>query len=68
MNNPYFDLLMRARGPGFDIALIIFAAGMVIRVVEILVLGRKSDKAPAKGSPVGQGIRQSFHARSRVRG
>lgn len=60
MNNPYFDLLMWARGPGFNIALIIFAAGITLRVVEILVLGRKRDVAPAKGSPVAQGLRTIF--------
>ena len=27
MNNPYFDLLMWARGPGFDIALTVFLNG-----------------------------------------
>ena len=60
MNNPAFDLLMWARGPGFDIALIIFVAGIVLRVVEIIILGRKKDMAPAKGSPVAQGIKTIF--------
>ncbi len=60
MNNPNFDLLMWARGPGFDIALIIFAAGIVLRIVEIIVLGRKKDLAPAKGNGVAQGIKTIF--------
>lgn len=60
MNNAYFDLLMWARGPGFDIALAIFAAGIALRVVEILVLGRKRDQSKAKGSPVAQGVRTIF--------
>ena len=60
MNNPYFDLLMWARGPGFDIALAILLGGLVLRLVEILVLGRKRDLATAKGSPVGQGLRTVF--------
>ena len=60
MNNPYFDLLMRARGPGFDIALTIFVAGILIRILEILVLGRKKDFAKPKGSPVGQGVKTVF--------
>ena len=60
MNNPYFDLLMWARGPGFDIALVIFVAGVLIRILEILVLGRKTDVAPAKASPIGQGIKTIF--------
>lgn len=59
-NNAAFDLLMWARGPGFDYALIIFVAGILIRVTEFLVLGRKKDMAPAKGSPVAQGIKTIF--------
>jgi len=59
-NNPAFDLLMWARGPGFEYALIIFIAGPYIRVTEILVLGRKKDVAPAKGNPVGQGFKTIF--------
>ena len=60
MNNPAFDLLMWARGPAFDIALIVFAAGIVLRVVEIIILGRKKDMAPAKGNPVAQGLKTIF--------
>jgi nitrate reductase gamma subunit len=60
MNNPYFDLLMWARGPAFDIALTIFVAGMLIRILEILVLGRKKDFAKPKGNPVGQGVKTVF--------
>lgn len=60
MNNEAFDLLMWARGPAFDIAIIIFLGGIVLRIVEILVLGRKKDMAPPKGNPVGQGIRTVF--------
>lgn len=60
MNSQAFDLLMWARGPAFDVALMIFAAGIVLRVVEILILGRKKDMAPAKGSPVAQGIKTIF--------
>ncbi len=60
MNNPYFDLLMWARGPGFDIALTIMVGGILLRVVEIWVLGRKRDLAAPKGSPVAQGIKTIF--------
>ncbi len=60
MNNPYMDLLMWARETGFNIAIIIFAAGITLRIVEILVLGRKKDLAPAKGSPVAQGVKTIF--------
>lgn len=60
MNNEAFDLLMWARGPAFDIAIVIFVAGIVLRVVEILVLGRKKDMAAPKGNPLSQGIRTVF--------
>ncbi len=60
MSNPYFDLLMWARGPAFDVALFVFVAGVLIRVVEILVLGRKHDYSKAKGNPVAQGVRTIF--------
>lgn len=60
MNNSAFDLLMWARGDAFDIALLIFLGGIVLRVVEIIVLGRKKDMAPPKGSPVAQGIKTIF--------
>ena len=60
MNNEAFDLLMWARGPGFDIALIIFLGGVVLRLVEIIILGRKKDLSTPKGSPVSQGIKTIF--------
>lgn len=60
MNNAYFDLLMWARGPGFDIALAIMIGGILLRVIEIVVLGRKKDLAVAKGSPVAQGLKTIF--------
>lgn len=60
MNNAYFDLLMWARGPGFDIALAVFLFGIALRIVEIIVIGRKRDLAPAKGSALAGGIRTIF--------
>lgn len=60
MNNAYFDLLMWARTTGFDIALTVMIAGILLRVVEIVVLGRKKDFSKPKGSPVGQGIKTIF--------
>jgi nitrate reductase gamma subunit len=60
MNNSSFDLLMWARGDAFDIAIVIFLAGIVLRLVEILVLGRKKDLAAPKGNPVRQGIKTIF--------
>lgn len=39
----HMDLLIWARGPGLQIALAVFIAGMVLRFVEIYSLGRKPD-------------------------
>ncbi len=44
------ELLSWARGPGFDIALIIFVGGMLLRLLEILALGKKPDLSPPRGS------------------
>ena len=57
MTDPQFELLMWARGPGFDIALAVFVFGITMRVIEILLTGRKTDIAPAKGSALGGGLR-----------
>ena len=51
------ELLTWVRGPGFQIASIIFAAGITLRVVEILMLGRKKNLAEAKGSEMSSGLR-----------
>jgi len=51
------ELLNWARGPGLQIAVIIFIAGVVIRIFEILFLGRKANLAEAKGSEMGSGIK-----------
>ena len=50
-------LLQFARGTGFDIALAIFVAGILIRLIEILTLGRKSDLSEHRGSGVVGAIR-----------
>ncbi len=60
MNNPYFDLLMWARETGFNIALVVFVGGVVLRLTEIIVLGRKKDLAPAKASGPAQGLKTIF--------
>ncbi|RME16068.1 MAG: hypothetical protein D6801_06180 [Alphaproteobacteria bacterium] len=60
MTNPNFDLLMWARTTGFDIALAIMVGGILLRVVEIVVLGRKKDLARPKGNPVAQGLKTIF--------
>jgi len=51
------EFLSWVRGPGFQIATVILIAGVVIRVLEILLLGRKANLAEAKGSEMTSGLR-----------
>ena len=51
------ELLSWARGPGLQIATIVFVAGVVIRILEILLLGRKANLAEAKGMEWSSGLR-----------
>jgi len=51
------EFLNWVRGPGFQIAIIIFVAGVIIRFAEILLLGRKPNLAEAKGSEMSAGLR-----------
>jgi nitrate reductase gamma subunit len=51
------EFLNWVRGPGFQIATIILVAGVVIRILEILLLGRKANLAEAKGSEMSSGLR-----------
>ena len=51
------ELLAWARGPGFDIALVIFVAGMLLRAFEVFSLGRKPDLSERRGSRVGGGLK-----------
>ena len=51
------EFLNWVRGPGFQIATIIFVAGVIIRFAEILLLGRKTNLAEAKGSEMRSGLR-----------
>jgi nitrate reductase gamma subunit len=51
------ELLSWARGPGLQIATIIFVAGVVIRIFEILLLGRKTNLAEAKGPEMSSGLK-----------
>jgi nitrate reductase gamma subunit len=51
------EFLSWVRGTGFQIAVIIFIAGVFIRFGEILLLGRKSNLAEPKGSEMGGGLR-----------
>jgi len=51
------ELLMWARGPALQIATVIFLLGILVRILEILVLGRKANLAEARGSAVAGGLR-----------
>jgi len=51
------ELLLWVRGPALQIATVIFLLGIVVRLVEILMLGRKKDLAEARGSAVTGGLR-----------
>ncbi len=53
------QILEFARGPFFQVAWLVFLAGMAYRLVRVLVLGWEADKVKAKGSKVG-GIVKSF--------
>ena len=54
------EILNWVRGPGFQIAVVIFIAGIIIRFAEILLLGRKANLAEAKGSEMRGGLRTIF--------
>ena len=54
------ELLNWVRGSGFQLAVAIFVAGVVIRILEILLLGRKANLAEAKGSEMSAGLRTVF--------
>jgi len=50
------EFLNWVRGPGFEIATVIFIAGVIIRVLEIFLLGRKNNLAEARGSEMNGGL------------
>lgn len=54
------EFLNWVRGPGFQIATVIFVAGIVIRIIEILMLGRKANLAEAKGPEMTSGLKTIF--------
>jgi len=54
------ELLIWIRGPALQIATVIFLLGVVVRIFEILVLGRKPNLAEARGSAVAGGLRTVF--------
>lgn len=54
------EFLEWVRGPGFQIAVAIFVAGVIIRIAEILILGRKKNLAEAKGPEMSSGLKTVF--------
>jgi len=54
------ELLLFVKGPLLQIATIIFLLGIVVRILEILILGRKPNLAEARGSAVAGGVRTIF--------
>lgn len=56
----HLDLLTFARGSALNWALIVFAAGVVLRLFEILGLGRKADLARPRLDTPGSGWRTIF--------
>lgn len=57
------DWLIWARGPAFQIATVILVMGMIIRFIEILMLGRKENLATPRGSAIKGGF-QTIATRS----
>jgi nitrate reductase gamma subunit len=53
------DVLSFARGPLFQVALLVFIAGMVYRLVRIIFLGWSPDRVPNQGSKA-SGVVMSF--------
>jgi nitrate reductase gamma subunit len=51
------EFLLWVRGPAFQIATVIFVVGIIVRILEILLLGRKPDLAEARGSALAGGFR-----------
>lgn len=51
------DFLLWVRGPGFAIAIVIFILGVLLRLGEVLMLGRKSDLSPPRDQRSGSGWR-----------
>jgi nitrate reductase gamma subunit len=54
------EFLLWVRGPAFNVATFIMCAGLVIRFLEIFLLGRKADLAEARGSAAAGGLRTLF--------
>ncbi len=49
------------RGPGLQIATAVFVLGMVYRMLQLILLGRKKNFAAPRGSEWGPGLRTMWH-------
>jgi nitrate reductase gamma subunit len=54
------ELLLWIRGPALQFATVVFVVGVTVRILEILLLGRKPDLSEARGSAVAGGLRTIF--------
>ena len=54
------EFLSWVRGPAFEIATFIFVVGILVRILEILILGRKTNLAQARGSAIAGGSKTLF--------
>ncbi len=54
------EFLSWVRGPAFEIATAVFILGTLVRILEILILGRKTDLAEPRGSATAGGSRALF--------
>jgi len=65
------ELLIWARGPALQVATVIFLLGVLVRILEILIIGRKANLAEPRGSAVAGGLRtilsRSFPDRGTLR-
>lgn len=51
------EFLSWVRGTGFQLACMLFVFGVIVRLLEILLLGRKANLAEAKGSEMNGGLK-----------
>jgi len=55
--NESMDFLIWTRGTAFDVAVTIFVIGIILRLFEIISMGRKQDLSEPKGAEFGPGMR-----------
>ena len=56
------EFLLWVRGPGLQIATVFFVFGIVLRLFEILLLGRKKNLAVLRSSGVMEGVGTVFYS------